>query len=74
MRKGDLSKFIEEAVRWRLLDETAQRIKARNKGKPPRGIATRVEEAVTGGTYETRSTRSALTNAARCASSWTPMS
>lgn len=47
MRKGDLSKFIEEAVRWRLLDEAAQRIKARNKGKSPRGIATRVEEAVT---------------------------
>ena len=53
MRKGDLSKFIEEAVRWRLLDEAAQRIKARNKGKSPRGIATRVEQAVT----ETRTKR-----------------
>lgn len=38
MRKGDLSKFIEEAVRWRLLDEAAQKIKARNKGKPSKRI------------------------------------
>ena len=53
MRKGDLSKFIEEAVRWRLLDEAAQRIKARNKGKSPRDIATQVEQAVT----ETRTKR-----------------
>ena len=47
MRKGDLSKFIEEAVRWRLLDEAAQRIKARNKGKSPRDISSQVEQAVT---------------------------
>ena len=53
MRKGDLSKFIEEAVRWRLLDEAAQRIKARNKGKSPRDIATQVEQAMT----ETRTKR-----------------
>jgi hypothetical protein len=46
MRKGDLSKFIEEAVRWRLLDETAQKIKARNKGKPPKKIAAQVEQAL----------------------------
>lgn len=53
MRKGDLSKFIEEAVRWRLLDEATQRIKARNKDKSPRDIATQVEQAVT----ETRTKR-----------------
>lgn len=44
MRKGDLSKFIEEAVRWRLLDEAAQKIKARNKGKPSKKIGDWVEE------------------------------
>jgi hypothetical protein len=27
MKKGDLSKFIEEAVRWRVLHRTAQDIK-----------------------------------------------
>ena len=53
MRKGYLSKFIEEAVRWRLLDEAAQRIKARNKGKSPRDIATQVEQGV----METRTKR-----------------
>jgi len=47
MRKGDLSKFIEEAVRWKLLDETVQKIKARNKGKSPKQIASRVEQALT---------------------------
>lgn len=47
MRKGDLSKFIEDAVRWRLLDETAQKVKARNKGKPQKSIDSRVERAVT---------------------------
>lgn len=46
MRKGDLSKFIEEAVRWRLLDEKAQEIKSRNKGKPSKRIAAQVEQAL----------------------------
>ena len=30
MKKGDLSKFIEEAVRWRILSLTVRDIKARN--------------------------------------------
>ena len=30
MKKGDLSKFIEEAVRWRIFNRTVQKIKARN--------------------------------------------
>lgn len=30
MKKGDLSKFIEETVRWRILSRTARDIKARN--------------------------------------------
>ena len=47
MRKGDLSKFIEEAVRWRLLDETVQKVKVRNKGRSPVKIATQVEQALT---------------------------
>ena len=47
MRKGDLSKFIEEAVRWKLLDETVQKMKARNKGKSHRQIASQVDQALT---------------------------
>ena len=30
MKKGDLSKFIEEAVRWRVFHRTVQDIKTRN--------------------------------------------
>jgi hypothetical protein len=30
MKKGGLSKFIEEAVRWRVFNQTVQDIKARN--------------------------------------------
>jgi hypothetical protein len=29
LRKGDLSKFIEEAVRWRVLDRTAAGVRVR---------------------------------------------
>ena len=30
MKKGDLSKFVEEAVRWRVLDGTVQAIRQDN--------------------------------------------
>lgn len=46
MRKGDLSKFVEDAVRWRLLDEASQKIKARNKGKSRKSVAARIEQAL----------------------------
>jgi len=35
MKKGDLSKFVEEAVRWRVLDRLVQSIKDRNSDLPP---------------------------------------
>ena len=35
MKKGDLSKFIEEAVRWRIFNRTVQEIKARNADVDP---------------------------------------
>jgi len=35
MKKGDLSKFIEEAVRWRVLQCTVQDIRARNADADP---------------------------------------
>ncbi len=35
MKKGDLSKFIEEAVRWRIFNRTVQDIKARNADADP---------------------------------------
>jgi hypothetical protein len=45
-RKGDLSKFIEEAVRWRVLQRTIQDIRARNAGADPDEIQRIVDEAV----------------------------
>ena len=35
MKKGDLSKFIEEAVRWRVFHGTVQDIKSRNADTDP---------------------------------------
>jgi hypothetical protein len=35
MKKGDLSKFIEDAVRWRVLHQMVQDIKTRNADTDP---------------------------------------
>lgn len=45
MKKGDLSKFIEEAVRWRVLHRTVQDIKTRNAGADSDEIQRIVDEA-----------------------------
>ena len=47
MKKGDLSKFIEDAVRRRVLQCTIQDIRARNTGADPDEIQRVVDEAVT---------------------------
>ena len=46
MKKGDLSKFIEDAVRRRLLQCTVQDIRARNADTDPDEIQRIVDEAV----------------------------
>ena len=46
MRKGDLSKFVEEAVRWQILDETVKEIKERNRKYSPEEIDAAIDEAV----------------------------
>jgi Ribbon-helix-helix domain len=46
MKKGDLSKFIEDAVRWRVLQRIIQDIRARNAGADPDEIQRIVDEAV----------------------------
>lgn len=46
MKKGDLSTFIEEAVRWRVFHRTVQDMKARNAGSMPDAIQSIVDEAV----------------------------
>ena len=46
MKKGDLSKFIEEAVRWRVFHRTVQDIKARNADADPDELQRMVDDAV----------------------------
>ena len=46
MKKGDLSRFVEEAVRWRVLDRTVQRLKDRNQDLPPEEFEALIDEAV----------------------------
>jgi hypothetical protein len=46
MKKGDLSKFIEEAVRWRVFHRTVQDIKALNAGPDPAELQRTIDEAV----------------------------
>ena len=46
MKKGDLSKFIEDAVRWRVFQRTVEDIKARNADADPDEIQRIVDEAV----------------------------
>jgi hypothetical protein len=45
-KKGDLSKFIEEAVRWRVFHRTVQDIRARNADADPDEIQRIVDETV----------------------------
>lgn len=45
-RKGDLSKFIEEAVRWRLFHCAVQSIKDRNADTDPDELQSIIDAAV----------------------------
>lgn len=47
MKKGDLSKFIEEAVKWRVLDQTAADVRSRFADLPTDALAALADEAVT---------------------------
>ena len=46
MKKGDLSKFIEEAVKWRVLDQTMTEARAKFSDVPPETLESLIEEAV----------------------------
>ena len=45
-RKGDLSRFIEEAVRAHILELTAEQVKTANAGMNEPDLAALVDEAV----------------------------
>lgn len=46
MKKGDLSKFVEEAVRWRVLDKTVSEVRERNANIPEEEIEAAIGEAL----------------------------
>ena len=46
MKKGDLSKFIEDAVRWRVLDQTVAEARSGFADLPPDELQAMVDEAV----------------------------
>lgn len=46
MRKGDLSKFVEDAVRWRVLDRTVAETKAANQDASAKEMEALIDEAV----------------------------
>ena len=56
LRKGDLSKFIEEAVRWRVLDRTAASVRERLGKTDPGELQALIDDAVS----KVRSERVAL--------------
>lgn len=46
MKKGDLSKFIEEAVKWRVLDQTIAEARAKFDDVPAADLEAMIDEAV----------------------------
>lgn len=46
MKKGDLSKFIEEAVKWRVLDQTIAEARSKFADVPPKELELIIDEAV----------------------------
>jgi len=57
MKKGDLSKFIQEAVRWRVFHRTVQDIKAGNADADPDELRALIDEAVREVRAERRATK-----------------
>lgn len=47
MRKGDLSKFIEDAVRWRMFDQTVEKVREGFKDLSADEVEALVDEALT---------------------------
>ena len=46
MKKGDLSKFVEDAVRWRMFDSGVQGLKDRNRDLPAAKLRAAIDAAV----------------------------
>ncbi len=46
MKKGDLSKFIEEAVKWRVFNQTLADVRDKFADMPPDELESLIDEAV----------------------------
>lgn len=46
MKKGDLSKFVEDAVRWSVFNRRVQGIKDRFRDVPPAELEAQIDKAV----------------------------
>lgn len=46
LKKGDLSKFVDQAVRRAVFDETVREVKARNEGADPEQIQSDIDAAL----------------------------
>ena len=46
MKHGDLSKFIEDAVKWRMFDQTMAEARSKFADLPPEALDSLLEEAV----------------------------
>jgi len=45
MKRGDLSKFVEEAVKWRVLDKTITEVREKFQDIPPADLQQIIDEA-----------------------------
>lgn len=46
MKKGDLSKFIEDAVKWRVFDQTLTETRAKFADLPPEELQSLIDQAL----------------------------
>ena len=61
MKKGDISKFIEEAVRWHIFHQTVRDVRTAFADVPPDQLQTMIDETVEevrAGHYRERAKRS----------------
>jgi len=54
MKKGDISKFIVDAVKWRVFEQTAAEIREKFAGVPPEELQNIVDEATEAARVEMR--------------------
>ena len=54
MKKGDISKFIVDAVKWRVFEQTAAEIREKFEGVPPEELQNIVDEACNAARDEVR--------------------